>query len=86
MNKTYNLANKLIEAQINGKVISPYEYNFLKTTEEAYRFQDITEKILKMTLLHDLAESRIGDYTPDEIDGDEKKRIENKAFFEITEN
>ena len=44
-----------------------------------------TEKILKMILLHDLAESRIGDYTPDEIDGDEKKRIENKAFFEITE-
>jgi hypothetical protein len=48
MNKTYSLANKLIEAQINGKVISPYEYNFLKTTEEAYRFQDITEKIIKI--------------------------------------
>jgi len=47
MNKIYNLANKLIDAQINGKVISPSEYNFLKTIEEAYNFQDISEKILK---------------------------------------
>ena len=46
MNKIYNLANKLIDAQINGKVISPSEYNFLKTTEEAYSFQDISEKIV----------------------------------------
>ncbi len=43
-----------------------------------------SEKILKMILLHDLAESKIGDYTPDEIDNDEKERIENNAFFEIT--
>jgi len=43
-----------------------------------------SEKILKMILLHDLAESKIGDYTPDEIDKDEKERIENNAFFEIT--
>ena len=48
MNKIYNLANKLIDAQINGKVISPSEYNFLKTTEEAYSFQDISEKIFKI--------------------------------------
>jgi len=44
-----------------------------------------SEKILKMILLHDLAESSIGDYTPDEIDKEEKERIENNAFFEITE-
>ena len=43
-----------------------------------------SEKILKMILLHDLAESKIGDYTPDEIVKDEKVRIENNAFFEIT--
>ena len=43
-----------------------------------------SEKILKMILLHDLAESKIGDYTPDEIDQDEKVRIENNSFFEIT--
>ena len=44
-----------------------------------------SEKFLKMILLHDLAESKIGDYTPDEIDVDDKERIENNAFFEITE-
>ena len=44
-----------------------------------------SEKILKMILLHDLAESTIGDYTPDEIDEAEKEKIENNAFFEITE-
>ena len=43
-----------------------------------------SEKILKMILLHDLAESKIGDYTPGEIDADKKERIENNAFFEIT--
>ena len=47
MNKIYKLANKLIDAQINGKVISRSEYNFLKTTEEAYNLHDISEKILK---------------------------------------
>jgi len=43
-----------------------------------------SEKILKMILLHDLAESKIGDYTPNEINADKKERIENNAFFEIT--
>ena len=34
-----------------------------------------SEKILKMALLHDLAESQIGDFTPDQIDKEEKKKI-----------
>lgn len=42
-----------------------------------------SEKILKMVLLHDLAESKIGDYTPDQISKEKKKELENKAFFEI---
>ena len=42
-----------------------------------------SEKILKMVLLHDLAESKIGDYTPNQIDKKEKQELENKAFFEI---
>ena len=42
-----------------------------------------SEKILKMVLLHDLAESKIGDYTPDQISKEQKKELENKAFFEI---
>jgi len=48
MNKIYSLANKLINAQINGKVISSSECNFLKSINEAYNLQDISEKLLKM--------------------------------------
>ena len=44
-----------------------------------------SEKILKMVLLHDLAESKIGDLTPDQISRDEKEQIENNAFSEIIE-
>lgn len=42
-----------------------------------------TEKILKMSLLHDLAESLTGDLTPDKISKDEKINLENKAMKEI---
>jgi putative hydrolase of HD superfamily len=42
-----------------------------------------SEKILKMTLLHDLAESKIGDYTPNQISKENKIKIENKAYGEI---
>lgn len=42
-----------------------------------------TEKILKMILLHDLAESEIGDYTPDEISAEKKNDLENNAFSKI---
>ena len=48
MNKMYNMANKLINAQINGEVISSSKYNFLKSINEAYNFQDISEKLSKM--------------------------------------
>ena len=44
-----------------------------------------SKKILKMVLLHDLAESKIGDFTPDQINKDEKQKIENNAFNEIIE-
>ena len=45
-----------------------------------------SEKILKMVLLHDLAESKIGDFTPEQIDKDKKNKLENNAFYEIIEN
>ena len=48
MNKIHSLSNKLIDAHIKGKVISSSEYNFLKSIKEAYKFQDISEKLLKM--------------------------------------
>src|SRR5579863_4506443 len=42
-----------------------------------------TEKILKMALLHDLAESITGDFMPDEISKENKKIAENDAMKEI---
>ncbi len=45
-----------------------------------------SEKILKMILLHDLAESKIGDHTPKELPGKEKNRLENNAFQEIVKS
>ena len=42
-----------------------------------------TQKILKMALIHDLAESITGDLTPDEISKENKMKIENETMFEI---
>ena len=42
-----------------------------------------SEKVIKMALLHDLAESKIGDFTPDKIEKSKKEKIENLAFEEI---
>lgn len=44
-----------------------------------------TEKILKMVLLHDLAEAKIGDYTPNQLSKENKKELENNTFNEIIE-
>ncbi len=45
-----------------------------------------SEKIIKMILLHDLAESKIGDHTPEQLNKEEKKKLENNAFDKIIKN
>ena len=45
-----------------------------------------TEKIIKMALLHDLAESIVGDIIPDTITNDEKILKENQAMKQILKN
>ena len=45
-----------------------------------------SEKCLKMVLLHDLAESKIGDYTPEQISKEDKIKLEDKTILEIIEN
>jgi len=45
-----------------------------------------SEKILKMVLLHDLAEAKIGDFTPSQLSKEKKKKLENRAFNEIISN
>ncbi|MEK9681899.1 MAG: HD domain-containing protein [Nitrosopumilus sp.] len=42
-----------------------------------------SEKIIKMILLHDLAESKVGDIVPDKMSIEEKEKLENHAFNEI---
>jgi len=42
-----------------------------------------TEKIIKMSLLHDWAESKIGDFMPGEVTNEEKSILEDKAMAEI---
>jgi putative hydrolase of HD superfamily len=42
-----------------------------------------TEKILKMILIHDLAESITGDFTPEQKSKEEKTILENKAIEKI---
>ncbi|MGI0072517.1 MAG: HD domain-containing protein [Nitrosotalea sp.] len=50
-------------------------------------FSDIkeldTEKIVKMALLHDLAESITGDFIPNEISKENKKIVENDSMEDI---
>lgn len=45
-----------------------------------------TEKILKMALLHDVAEAITGDLTPDEISKIDKTKLENQTIQEILTN
>ena len=42
-----------------------------------------TIKMIKMTLIHDLGESIIGDYTPETIENEKKKKLENVAMQNI---
>ncbi len=42
-----------------------------------------TEKIIKMTLLHDLAEAITGDLTPDDVTKPKKEKMENHAMKKI---
>jgi len=45
-----------------------------------------TQKVLKMSLLHDIAESITGDLTPEDISKNEKIELENKTIGKILGN
>ncbi|MBI5146786.1 MAG: HD domain-containing protein [Thaumarchaeota archaeon] len=45
-----------------------------------------TEKMIKMTLLHDLAEAITGDLTPDDVIKSKKEKMENRAMKKILAN
>ena len=42
-----------------------------------------SERAVKMALLHDIAESEIGDITPDSMPHDKKEKLETEAFLRI---
>jgi len=70
ISKPESVADHSYSMAIMGMIISDLEnYN--------------SEKIIKMILIHDLAESKIGDYTPGQIDLERKNEIENEAFLKI---
>lgn len=72
INKPESVADHSYSMAIIGMVISDLEnYD--------------SEKILKMILLHDLAESKIGDFTPDQLSKEKKISLENDAFYQIIE-
>ncbi len=60
------------------------------TTLMAMVFSDLqkldTKKVIKISLLHDLAESITGDLTPDDISKHEKKELEEKTIGQILNN
>ena len=45
-----------------------------------------SEKVIKMSILHDWAESKIGDFMPEQIGYDKKSELENYAMAEILES
>ena len=68
----------------NPESVADHSY---MTTIMAMAISDLkgldTQKILKMSLLHDLAESITGDFTPDEISKESKNELENQTMSEI---
>ena len=71
----------------NPESVADHSYS---TTVMAMIFADIkglnTEKIIRMALLHDLAESIIGDITPNKLTKNEKISKENIAMKQILKN
>ena len=45
-----------------------------------------SEKVLKMAILHDWAESKIGDFMPEQIEYEKKSELENYAMSDILES
>lgn len=45
-----------------------------------------SNRVVKMALLHDLAESQIGDFTPNEISKEKKLELENNEMKKILKN
>ena len=68
----------------NVESVSDHSYSVAMMSMVLSDLQGLnTEKIIKMALLHDLAESIVGDITPDENKNEKKINMENQAMKQI---
>ena len=70
----------------NPESVADHSYSMTLMSMIVSELHDFnTNKIVKMALLHDLAESIVGDYTPGEISKQKKIELENDAMKKILE-
>jgi len=68
----------------NPESVADHSYSMTLMSMIVSEIQELnTNKIVKMALLHDLAESSVGDFTPEEIPKEKKLELENKAMKKI---
>jgi putative hydrolase of HD superfamily len=85
-----NLKNVPRQGWIDKDIVSNPESvaeHVYSTTIMAMLLSDVmeldTRKIIKMSLLHDLAESEIGDITPENMNKEHKKKLEDDVMKKI---
>jgi putative hydrolase of HD superfamily len=68
----------------NPESVADHSYSMTLMSMIVSELQGLnTNKIVKMSLLHDLAESSVGDFTPEEISKEKKLELENKVMTKI---
>ena len=68
----------------NPESVADHSYSMTLMSMIVSELQGLnTNKIVKMALLHDLAESSVGDFTPEEIPKRKKLELENIAMKKI---
>ncbi len=68
----------------NPESVADHSYSMTLMSMIVSELQGLnTNKIVKMSLLHDLAESSVGDFTPEEISKEKKIELENNVMTKI---
>lgn len=67
-----------------GETVAEHSYGASIIAMALSDMEDLdTERVVKMALLHDIAEGIVGDITPDQMPRDEKKKHNQKAMDDI---
>lgn len=68
----------------NPESVADHTFSMAAMTMVLAELQNLdVEKVIKMSLIHDLAESVIGDFTPYEISKNKKAKLETKTMVQI---